>query len=411
MLPPWMPRWGVRGDLAADEVLGHRDEVLVGLVAVRLERRLVPLRAELAAAADVRDHVDAALLEPGRAHAAAVAGHHRHLEAAVAVEEGRVLPVEGEVLPGHLEVRDPRPVLRRGLVLADREALRVEVRRQLLELLRRALADRAEGEARRRQVVGDGQEVVVRLLVVHPARAHRAELGHPGQRLARPRPVLAGQDVDAVAHVVELVEQHVVEGRAEAGERLPLGRLEEHVEAPLALQEALEVRGEEGTRGVGLPADRPVVAQLEEQQVAVDGGVRAVRLVDLEELAVAAQEHLVRVEGDRPVDEVALEALRVVAKGGDRDVLGLALEDRLGRGERGAPLPGLRDPRVARRGHRSGTEVRADVEACPRRASPRRSWTRAGRSRPSGTSSPRGRTPATTSASAPPRESWTRQRL
>ncbi len=56
-----------RGDLALDQVLGDGGEVFVGPVPVLLERGLVPLRAELAAAADVGDHVDAALLQPGRA--------------------------------------------------------------------------------------------------------------------------------------------------------------------------------------------------------------------------------------------------------------------------------------------------------------------------------------------------------
>ena len=95
----------------------------------------------------------------------------------------------------------------------------------------------------------------------------------------------------------------------------------------------------------------------------MDGGVGAVRLLDLEELPGAAQEHLVRVEGDPAVDEVPLEAFRVVAKSADRDVLPLAFVDRLGRGEGGAPPPLLRDPWVAGGRHRPGPEVRPHVEA------------------------------------------------
>ena len=154
----------------------------------------------------------------------------------------------------------------------------------------------------------------------------------------------------------------MVEGRAEAGERLPLRRLEEHVEAALSLEEGFEVRGQERPRRVRLPAHRPVVPELDEEEVAMDQGVRAVRLLDLDEPAVPAEEQLVRVERDRPVDEVALVPLRVVVLGGDHHVFLLPLVDRLGRRQRRPPLPDLRDLRVARRGHRPGAEVRPDVE-------------------------------------------------
>src|SRR5699024_12747057 len=55
------------GDPAVEEVPGDRGEVLVGAVAVLLQRRLVPAGPVLAAAADVGQHVGAAALEPGLA--------------------------------------------------------------------------------------------------------------------------------------------------------------------------------------------------------------------------------------------------------------------------------------------------------------------------------------------------------
>ena len=84
-----------RRHLALDQVLGHGDEVLVGLVAVLLQRRLVPLRAELAAAADVGDD-DTRRPSPAtpRRPVPAVAGRQRDLEAAVAVEQRRVRAVQ-----------------------------------------------------------------------------------------------------------------------------------------------------------------------------------------------------------------------------------------------------------------------------------------------------------------------------
>ena len=51
-------------DLPRDQVLRHGGEVVVDHLAMRLEPGLVPRRPELAAAADVGQHVDAAVLEP-----------------------------------------------------------------------------------------------------------------------------------------------------------------------------------------------------------------------------------------------------------------------------------------------------------------------------------------------------------
>ena len=109
-----------RRDLARDQVLGHRDEVLERLDAVLLQRRLVPARAELAAAADVGERVHAAALQPGRAARPRVARRLRDLEAAVAAEQGRARAVGLEALRRDHEVRDLRAVLRRRLVLQDR---------------------------------------------------------------------------------------------------------------------------------------------------------------------------------------------------------------------------------------------------------------------------------------------------
>src|SRR3546814_8720111 len=68
------------------------------LVAVLLERGLVPARAVLAAAADVGDHVHAAALQPALADRARVRRGQRDLEAAVAVQQGRRAAVERQVL-------------------------------------------------------------------------------------------------------------------------------------------------------------------------------------------------------------------------------------------------------------------------------------------------------------------------
>src|SRR5690606_40001023 len=79
-----------RGDPAIDQVLRDRREVLVGPVAVLLERGLVPARAVLASAANVGHRVHAALLQPALADAARIARRERDLEAAVAVQQGGI---------------------------------------------------------------------------------------------------------------------------------------------------------------------------------------------------------------------------------------------------------------------------------------------------------------------------------
>jgi len=91
-------------DPPAHEVGSHRLEVLVRLVPLLLERRLVPARPELAAAADVGLHVHAALLEPADADGGGVAGRERDLEAAVAVEQRGRRAVEAERLGADEEV-------------------------------------------------------------------------------------------------------------------------------------------------------------------------------------------------------------------------------------------------------------------------------------------------------------------
>ena len=60
LLPPWMAsRRGVVMRLR-HQVLGHGDEVVEGVLALVLQRGLVPAGAELAAAADVGHHQHAA---------------------------------------------------------------------------------------------------------------------------------------------------------------------------------------------------------------------------------------------------------------------------------------------------------------------------------------------------------------
>ena len=112
LLRPVAPRRGGEVTLRRIRSSADGDEVLVRLVAVGLERRLVPLRAELAAAADIGEDEHAPLLQPGRADRGVVGRPPRELEPAVAGEQGRVVAVEGQVVAGDLEIGDAGAVLR-----------------------------------------------------------------------------------------------------------------------------------------------------------------------------------------------------------------------------------------------------------------------------------------------------------
>ena len=136
-----------------------------------------------------------------------------------------------------------------------------------------------------------------------------------------------GQHRDAAAHVVQLIEQHVVSCRccAEPGKRRPLGRLEQNIELSGPLEVRLEIRRDQGAGGIRLAIDRPVEAQMHQEPLAMKGGPGIVGLLDLDQLAVASQEVFRGPEGRRADDDIALEAGREVSEGGDAHVGRLAL--------------------------------------------------------------------------------------
>src|ERR1700742_857599 len=79
---------------ALDEIARDGCEILVGPQAIFAQRCLMPARAVFAAAANVRDDVDTAALEPRTPDRAAVVRLLGHLEAAVAVQQRRMAAVE-----------------------------------------------------------------------------------------------------------------------------------------------------------------------------------------------------------------------------------------------------------------------------------------------------------------------------
>jgi hypothetical protein len=80
--------------LVGDQVLGDREIVVIGALAVGLQRRLVPGRAELAAAPDIGHRVAAALLQPQLADQRVIDRQLGQVEAAIGVQQGRVQAVQ-----------------------------------------------------------------------------------------------------------------------------------------------------------------------------------------------------------------------------------------------------------------------------------------------------------------------------
>src|SRR5271170_4844309 len=121
----------------------------------------MPGWAELAAAADVGDDVNAAFFEPGDADAGAVPWHHRDFEAAIAVLPRGVIAVEFQVFTADLEVGDFGAVLGGGFKLLDFEAVGVEEGGEAFEFFALRGAGGSEVERGRREETSDVHEVVV----------------------------------------------------------------------------------------------------------------------------------------------------------------------------------------------------------------------------------------------------------
>ena len=169
-----------------------RGEILVGLVAVRLQRGLVPARAVLAAAADIGQRVYATLLQPGLADAAGIAGRHRNLETAIAVQQGRCLAIERQRLRADQEVRHLGAILRGREVLLDDRLAAIEEHRVGLQHFR-LLAQVGDRQRGRGQEIGGGQPHRVAVLVVHRTHADGADRRRADEIALRPRAVARGQ--------------------------------------------------------------------------------------------------------------------------------------------------------------------------------------------------------------------------
>ncbi len=178
----------------------------------------MPGRAELAATADVGQHIGAAALQPQLAHLGPVDRHLGDLEAAVAEHLGWGGAVELHVLGPHQEVGHARPVGGNGEVLLDHVLAGVEAGRQLLHLGDGPGGGIGQPQRGRVEEALRGDEHAVRG-ARGVADGQGAVLGQ-GQALAGPGSVLQREGLDHALDVFQQFDGHPVAGEVDLVHRL-----------------------------------------------------------------------------------------------------------------------------------------------------------------------------------------------
>src|SRR5882672_10259356 len=125
------------GDAAAHEISCNCGEVVLRALLVLPDTGIVPGGAKLAAAADIGNHIDAAVLEPSLADICVIARKQRNEKAAVSIENCRRAAVEREIFRANLKVGNAHTVVGKRFVLCDGQSGRIKARWRLLDQVRR----------------------------------------------------------------------------------------------------------------------------------------------------------------------------------------------------------------------------------------------------------------------------------
>ena len=149
---------------------------------------------------------------------------------------------------------------------------------------------------------------------------------------------------------------------SERHQRRPRGGGEENMAVAVASHEAFIVDRQECPGRIGLGAGVPVLAELEEEPLAVDARIGVLGLWHLHELAVAELEHVGSPERLLANVELTLEAGGRILEAGDGHVVFGAFVDKLRVGELRSPLPHPNGARIAGGRHRACAEIGADQE-------------------------------------------------
>ncbi|MNJ40241.1 hypothetical protein D3C77_351310 [compost metagenome] len=357
------------GDLALLQVARDSGEIVEGALAVLAQGRLVPLRPELAAAADVGLDEDAAVLEPQLAHLGLVGGREAGLEAAIAEQDGRAGPVHRQVLRAGDEVGDLGPVGRGRLELLDHMGRGVELGGGRLQLGQDAGGDLGQAERRRGQEALRGDEDPA-LGLGAVAQPHGA-VGGDGDVGRGPARALRGEALQRAHDIVGDHRHHAVLEHAHALQRLARPRREEGRGGGGVITRFVQCgqrQGQQRTGDVGLAAEGPGLVGREDQ-LAVHHAFDADPLGQgqLVGLAVGAKRPGLGAEGvQRAAEQHRLDRPGLVAQhhGGDAvaAVALLAAID-LGRLRQGlAARQGFDDVGIARLRQAARAEVRGDQQ-------------------------------------------------
>ena len=311
---------------------------------MRLETGIVPGGSKLAAAADVGQHIHAAMLEPQPACHGRVIGRHRDLEPAVRIENGGIRPVIRHVFAMHNEVWDPRSIFRRGLLLLHHIGRCIELRLLLFGLDQRSVGRVAQHQRRRRQKAIHAQnEFVVRL--ARRLNAHRLVVRYR-QLFPRPVPVLAARiHIGPALHMVESGHDDVVPRHVQVLLKLLRRRHKHHRRLQMHGVRHRRIQADGNHRALGkrfcLALRRPVLVQRDDQ----------LPIHQPAQIHLQRQSQLLQAAGQQQVDlglkkaVVQLHNLRAMAlgicqhMGKNTDVFRFTVKDLVRARERLAALP------------------------------------------------------------------------
>ena len=206
------------GDLARNEVAADRGEIVIDDLALGPEPGLVPLGAELTAAADVGEGINPALFEPQLARGRGIARGLARVEPAIGIEQGRVVAGERHVAAVDEEIGDFGPVARHRLMLFGDEVRGVELGALAADFVRRAALRIGQPQRRRDEEAGHRQQRAV-IAAVGVDDAERAVVGECHRR-AGPALCRRGEAKHAPVDVVERGDQQAALGGRSLDHRL-----------------------------------------------------------------------------------------------------------------------------------------------------------------------------------------------
>ena len=317
---------------------------------------LVPIGAELAAAAQVCDDIGVALLEPQPSHRPRISGQLRGLEAAIAVEQGRRGPVHRHVSRTDQEIGDPSPVARDGLELVDDMVGGIEPCGRRLDPLQRPARAVEIPERGGREIVGDAEQRLVAM--VGRARQADRRVGRQSQLLSAPAAANIIERERPAADIVEHAEDELAPGGGDPAQRLPRARRPDQGR-PGAKRVALpggQIVGDERIRRETAPwAEIPRLVSADQKPPVDHPGDRGAARNRHGQRAARTEQDIFAVEEiDSAIGADAVHDALGVAKheGGDAHVLRRAAINLLRLGQRLPPAQSLDHEGVAGRGHR-----------------------------------------------------------